>query len=141
MTGSLSAFLSQNAKKVDNVKYVASPRFAEEGVPVEWEIRCITAAENTAIRRLCVRTVAVTGKKGQYTSEFDANAYLAKVAVRCTVYPNLSDAELQNSYGAMGAEQLVATMLTPGEFEDYTTKILETNGFQTPAEMEDDAKN
>ena len=61
-------------------------------------------------RQACMRTVPVPGRKGQFTQDFDANAYLAKVAVRCTVFPNLNDAELQQSYGVMGAEQLITTM-------------------------------
>lgn len=82
-----------------------------------------------------------TGRKGQFTQDFDANAYLAKVAVRCTVFPNLNDAELQQSYGVMGAEQLITTMLTPAEFEDYSTKVLQVNGFQSSDEMVEEAKN
>lgn len=143
MTKTLTAFLAQNAKKIDNVNYVASNRFVNpetnEGIP--WEICCITAAENVAIRKSCMRTIQVSGKKGQYTQEFDANAYLAKVSVRCTVFPNLNDAELQKSYGVMGAEQLITTMLSPAEFEDYSTKVLQANGFQSTDEMVDDAKN
>lgn len=143
MAKTLTAFLAQNAKKVENVHFAASPRFVdpETGEPMPWEICCITAAENAAIRKACMRTVQVPGKKGQFTQDFDANAYLAKVSVRCTVFPNLNDAELQQSYGVMGAEQLITTMLTPAEFEDYSTKVLETNGFQSEAEMVDDAKN
>ncbi len=143
MAKNLSAFLAQNAKKIDNVSYVASDRFVdpETGEPVPWEICCITAAENSAIRRTCMRTIPVPGRKGQFTQDFDANAYLSKVSVRCTVFPNLNDAELQNSYGAMGAEQLLATMLTPAEFEDYSTKVLEVNGFQAGDEMVEEAKN
>lgn len=44
MAMSLSAFLAQNAKKVDNRFVVASSRFVDEnGVPMKWEICCITA--------------------------------------------------------------------------------------------------
>ena len=53
------------------------------------------------------------GRKGQFTQEFDGNAYQAKIAVRCTVFPDLNDAALQDSYKAMGAEKLITTMLTP----------------------------
>ncbi|MFR0872548.1 MAG: phage tail assembly chaperone [Oscillospiraceae bacterium] len=106
-----------------------------------WEICRITAAENAGLRKACMRTVPVPGRKGQFTQDFDANAYLAKVAVRCTVFPNLNDAELQQSYGVMGAEQLITTMLTPAEFEDYSTKVLQINGFQSGDEMVEEAKN
>lgn len=143
MNKNLTAFLAQNAKKIDNVQYVASDRFVDPdtGEAMSWEICCITAAENSAIRKSCMRTVQVPGRKGQFTQDFDANAYLAKVSVRCTVFPNLNDAELQQSYGAMGAEQLITTMLTPAEFEDYSTKVLEVNGFQSGEEMVAEAKN
>ena len=67
--------------------------------------------------------------------------YMGKLAAACTVFPNLNDAELQASYGVMGAEQLITTMLTPAEFEDYSTKVLQVNGFQTGDEMAADAKN
>lgn len=143
MAKTLTAFLAQNAKKIDNVEFVASDRFVDSDTskPMPWEICCITAAENASLRKSCMRTIPVPGKKGQFTQDFDANAYLAKVSVRCTVFPNLNDAELQASYGVMGAEQLITTMLTPAEFEDYSTKVLQVNGFQTGDEMVADAKN
>ena len=143
MAKTLTAVLAQNAKKIDNVEFVASDRFVDPdaGKPMPWEICCITAAENASLRKSCMRTIPVPGKKGQFTQDFDANAYLAKVSVRCTVFPNLNDAELQASYGVMGAEQLITTMLTPAEFEDYSTKVLQVNGFQTGDEMVADAKN
>lgn len=142
MAKSLSAFLAQNAKKVDNVFYAASPRFIDEdGAPMKWEICCITSKENAAIRKTCMKMVPVPGRKGQFTQDFDAQAYLAKIAVRCTIFPDLNNAELQDSYGAMGAEKLITTMLTPGEFEDYSSKVLEVNGFQSADELVDEAKN
>lgn len=143
MAQNLTAFLAQNAKKIENVRYVASDRFVDPDTqePMRWEICCITAAENAAIRKSCTRTVPVPGRKGQFTQDFDANAYLAKVSARCTVFPNLNEAELCQSYGAMDAEQLITTMLSPAEFEDYSTKVLEVNGFQSGEEMVEDAKN
>ena len=143
MEKNLTAFLAQNAKKIDNVTFVASHRFIdpETGRPMSWEICCITAAENAELRRACMRTIPVAGRKGQFTQDFDGNAYLAKVAARCTIFPNLNDAELQKSYGVMGAEQLITTMLTPAEFEDYSSKVLQVNGFQSGEEMVKEAKN
>ena len=142
MAKSLSAFLAQNAKKVDNQFIAASPRFVDEdGKPVEWEICCITANENSQIRKSCMRSVPVPGRRGQYTQDFDAASYQSKIAARCTVFPNLNDAELQASYGVMGAENLITTMLTAGEFEDYSAKILELNGFSASDELIDEAKN
>lgn len=143
MDKNLTAFLAQNAKKIDNVKYVASERFVdpETGEFMEWEIRCITAGENAALRKACMRTVPVIGRKGQYTQEFDTTAYMAQLAVRCTVFPNLNDGDLMASYHINGADLLITTMLTPAEFDNYTTKVMEVNGFQTGAEMVEEAKN
>ena len=139
----LSAFLAQNAVKVENVKYVASKRFLDEnGQPIPWEIRCITSTEDEALRKACTKRVPIPGKRNQYTQETDYNLYLGKLAARCTAFPNLDDAELQNSYGVMGADALLKTMLTPGEYADYLTKVQEVNGFEVTFEdAVDEAKN
>ncbi len=142
MAKSLSAFMAQNAKKVENRKVVASRRFVgEDGKPMEWEITCITAGENQKLRKSCMRSVPVQGKRGQYTQEFDSASYQAKLAVRCTVFPDLNDAELQESYGVMGAEQLISAMLTGGEFDEYISTLLDHNGFTDMDDMVDEAKN
>ena len=142
MANSLSAFFAQNAKKVDNQFVVASPRFVDQNdEPIRWEICCITADENARLRKECMRSVPVPGRRGQYTQEFDATGYQSKIAARCTVYPNLNDAELQASYGVNGAEKLITTMLSAGEFEDYSAKVLGLNGFSDADELVDEAKN
>lgn len=140
---SLSAFLAQNAVKVDNIKHPVSHRFLDEtGKPIAWEIKCITSTDDETLRKACMKRVAMPGKKNQYQRETDYDMYLGKLAVTCTVYPNLNDKELQDSYGVMGAEVLLKTMLTPGEYADYLTKIQEINGFDTTLQEEvDEAKN
>ena len=98
--GNLTAFLAQNAKRVENVKLVVSDRFTDEdGKPLEWEVRCISSREDETLRRDCQYRVQVPGKRGSFRQEFDNVLYLAKLAAACTVYPNLNDAELQDSYG------------------------------------------
>lgn len=142
MAQSLSAFMAQNAAKIENRKYVASPRFVgEDGKPIEWEICCISAGENQKLRKNHTRSVPVTGKRGQYTQEFDGAGYQAALAARCVVYPDLNDAGLQESYGTMGAEQLISVMLNSGEFDGLVSVILDHNGFKDMGELVDDAKN
>lgn len=142
MAKSLSAFMAQNAKKVDNRKVVASPRFVgEDGKPMEWEICCIKASENQKLRKDSIRNIPVAGKRGQFTQDFDTAVFQAKLAVKCTVFPDLNDAELQESYGVMGAEALISAMLTPGEFDNYILAITELNGFNSEGELVDEAKN
>ena len=55
MANTLSAFFAQNAKKADNRKFVASPRFVDNGKPLEWELAAITAGENQKLRKSCIR--------------------------------------------------------------------------------------
>ncbi len=76
-----------------------------------------------------------------YQPETDINAYMAKLAVRCTIYPDLNNVELQTSYKVMNAEELLRTMLTPGEYQDYLTKVQEVNGFSSMQELVEEAKN
>ena len=140
---SLSAFLAKNALKVENIKFVASKRFLDEKKqPIEWEMKTNTGTEDEALRKSCAKRVPVPGKKNQYQRETDYDMYLGKLAVACTVFPNLNDKELQDSYGVMGGEALLKTMLTPGEYADYLTKIQEVCGFETSFQDEvDEAKN
>lgn len=142
MAKSLSAFLAQNAKKVDNRKIALSPRFVDEnGKTMEWEITCITAAENQKLRKDCLHSVPVSGKRGQYTQEMDTAQYQAKLVARCTVFPDFNDAELQESYGVMGAEPLIGTMLTPAEFDSLLLAIMDLCGFTGENDLVSDAKN
>lgn len=139
----LSCFLSQNAIVAENVKYAASRRFLDEKKkPVEWEVCGITSTEDELIRKECTRRVPVPGRKGQYTQETDFNLYLGRLAARCTVFPNLNDKELQDSYHVMGADTLLKTMLTAGEYAGYLERVQQVNGFDvTLPEAVEEAKN
>ncbi|MGN1013839.1 MAG: phage portal protein [Butyricicoccus sp.] len=140
---SLSAFLAQNAKKVEEVEYIVSERFTDEtGNPIPWKIVPITGKRNKELLQSCTKTVPIPGKRGQYRSETDSPAYTTKMAVACTAFPDLNNAELQNSYGVMGAEALLETMLLPGELTDYQAKVQEVCGFDIGmAEKVETAKN
>ena len=86
--------------------------------------------------------VPIVGKKGQYQRELDTNIYTNKIAAACTVYPNLSNAELQNAYDVMGEENLLRRMLTSGEYISYLEKIQDINGFnETLEDLVQEAKH
>lgn len=140
---SLSAFLAENALTVEHIKFAASPRFLDKDKkPMEWEIKTISATEDEALRKSCAKRVPVPGKRNQYQKETDYDMYLGKLAVACTVFPDLNNAELQGSYHVMGGEALLKAMLTPGEYADYIAKIQEVCGFETTLQDEvDEAKN
>ena len=142
MAMSLSAFLAQNARKVDNRKVALSSRFADDdGNAIKWEITCITAAENQKLRKECQRSIPIPGKRGQYTQEMDLALYQSKLISRCVVFPDLNNVELQSSYGVMSAEQLAGAMLTPAEFDDLILAITDLCGFTTGDEKIQEAKN
>lgn len=140
---SLSAFLAENAISAEPIKVVASKRFLDaDKHPVEWEIKTITGTEDEVIRKSCTKRVPVPGKKNLFQKETDYDMYLGKLAVACTVFPNLNDKELQDSYKVMGADALLKTMLTPGEYAEYLSKIQEVCGFDVSMQDEvDGAKN
>jgi hypothetical protein len=138
----LSAFLAQNVAQDENIKYVASKRFVEDGKPVEWELQSVTSEEDEQIRKSCTKKVQVPGKRGQYAPETDYEKYLGLLAARCVVFPNLNDAELQDSYKVMGADAVLKKMLKPGEYQDLLKKVQEINGFDIGLdELVDEAKN
>ena len=142
--GDLSRFLKKNKKTKDNLKIAATASFLDEnGKPLLWEIRPLTTKEDNALRDDCTVDVQVTGKPGMFRPKFNANRYLAKMAVACVVYPNLNDKELQDSYGVMGAEQLIVEMLDdPGEYNVFMGQLQEYHGFdKTLQEKVDEAKN
>lgn len=138
----LSCFLAGNVEKRENKKVVVSNRFKDtDGTLIPWEIRSIGAAEDEAIRKACMKRVPVVGKKGQFTQDFDANAYMAKLAAKAVVFPDLNNAELQNSYGAMDAEQLVKAMLYKDEFDKLTEALVDSTETEDMEELVEEAKN
>lgn len=140
--GNLSFFLAENVEKKQNLKVAISKRFKDEkGKPVEWEIRSISAVEDEALRKACTRRVQIPGKKNQFTQDFDSNAYIAKLAAAAVVYPDLNDVALQNSYGVMGAEQLLRIMLYKEEFDKLTEIVTGTSETEDINDLVDEAKN
>ena len=137
-----SVFMAGNVTKADTVKYVASKRFGTKNKPVEWVIKAIDSDLDEAIRKECTKKVPIAGKRGQYTQETDTDKYIAKMCAACTVFPNLNDAELQDSYGVKSADALLKKMLLPGEYTEYKTKVMEVNGYDmSMEELVDEAKN
>lgn len=137
-----SVFMAGNANVNETTKYVASKRFVQNKKPVEWELKPVSSSLDEAIRKECTKKVPIAGKRGQYTQEIDSDKYIGKLCVACTVYPNLNDAELQDSYGVKSGDELLKKMLLPGEYTEYKNKIMEVNGYDmSMEELVDEAKN
>ena len=136
-----SVFMAGSATN-ETVKYVASKRFQIKGKPVEWELKAVSSDLDELIRKECTKKVPIAGKRGAYNQETDTDKYIGKLCVACTVYPNLKDAELQDSYGVKDADALLKKMLLPGEYTDFKTKVMEVNGYDmSMEELVDEAKN
>lgn len=120
----LSGFFAQNKVKKQNEFYVASDSFLDEsGEPLKWELKAITSKEDSKIRKDCTSQKPVKGKRGQFTRDFDAELYTAKLSVACVIFPDLQNAELQDSYGVKGEIDLLEVMLSPGERANLSEKV------------------
>lgn len=142
--GDLSRFLKKNKVAKANLKIVATRSLVDEvGKPLLWEVRPLTTKEDNSIRDECTMDIPVTGKPGLYRQKLNTNKYLAKMATSSIVYPNLNDKELQDSYGVMGAEQLLLEMIDdPGEYNEFMGRLQQFHGFtESFQEKVDEAKN
>lgn len=134
----LGAFLKENKKEQNTRKIVASAAFTDEqGNPVEWEIRQLKSKELDYLRKECSSV-----KKGGEV-QVDTQKFNAMVASRCTIYPNLNDRELQDSYHVMGAENLIVELLdVAGDYNNYVAAIMKfSNMDKTDKELVEEAKN
>lgn len=136
----LSSFFRENAIKTKEIKYVASTRFVNKNKePMEWILKPVSSQTDEDLRRQATKYKNISGQT-QY--DFDANKYIGLLAVACTIYPNLNDANLQNSYNVMGADSLLKKMLLPGEYANYLNKVQEICGFtQNINDMVQQVKN
>lgn len=139
----LRAFFAENKIKQENVFYAASKSFIDEnGEPIKWELKSIDNETDEALRNECMRKVQVPGRRNAHTPEMDMAKYLGKLAAACTVFPNLNDKELQDSYHVMCADALLKKMLSAGEYGDYLLKVQEVNGYDRDQnELVEEAKN
>ena len=138
-----SAFMKSNKKQRPNELYAATKSLTDgNGVPLLWELRPVTTRENEAIREQCTTEVQVPGKPGMYRQRVDTSKYQAKLMAAAVVTPNLNDAELQDRYGVMSAEELLKEMLDDaGEYTELAVKVQQISGFTTLAEDVEAVKN
>ncbi|WP_443864004.1 phage tail assembly chaperone [Fusobacterium ulcerans] len=138
----LELFFKQNAIEKENIKCVVSNRYQDENQnPLEWELKAITASEDTILREKCTGVAEVPGKKGQFMPKFNTTEYMSMLAAASVLYPELGNAALQDSYGVNNKLDLLKAMLLPGEFQDLLTKIQEINGYKSFEELVEEAKN
>lgn len=132
-------FMKSNKRFRENVKYVVTESLTDEkGNGLEWELKPLTTNESEDIRESSTIEIPVKGKVGVFRPRVDTKKYIAKMLVKSVVFPDLNDAELQDSYGVMNAEDLIRAMVdNPNEYNKFTAFVQEMNGFSN---LDDDVK-
>ena len=120
--GTLDAFLKGNAKPIEDIEMIVSKRFVDEkGNHIPWILRQLTAKENNNLRKK--HTITITNKFGRIEENFNADAYQEEFITSSVIFPDLTDTKVQQSYGALGAYDLLQKMLTADEFANLQIKV------------------
>ena len=106
-------FYRENRKDRQEREVLLSERLAKDGGQMLWRIRPMSQRENEDIWKRC----------GE-----DEKRYEGAVLAESVVFPDLRDAELQNSYGVAGAERLLGRLLLAGEYDRLRQAVEEING-------------
>lgn len=132
---SFSSFFKQNVKSTPEVEYKVSDRFDEP-----FRIKVLSETINSAIKEKAMKIAVNNGKAD---TDLDMNLYSLLLCVESITYPNLNDAELQDSYGVKRPDDLLKEMLTGGEFTNLFLKVTEVNkvNYQSFEEKVEEAKN
>ncbi|AFL99761.1 Phage XkdN-like protein [Desulfitobacterium dehalogenans ATCC 51507] len=106
------------------------------------KFKAISAATGDEIRKSCRKT---SFHKGQRVVETDQDAFVAKLIIETTVFPDFKSQELQQSWGVLGAENLLKAMkakMKDGEYATVSTIVSEINGYDTSMnDLVEEAKN
>ena len=131
MSDNLKAFMAESAIQYKEVDYVASERFIDEkNNPIPWKLRILTETELSKLKAQCKKRVT-NPKTQQSYIETDSSKLADLMIENSVIYPNLNNAQLQDSYGAVGAIDLAKKMLIPGEYNDLILAVNEANGFNS----------
>ena len=138
-----SKFMKANKIQKQNVMHPVTKSLVDEkGEPLLWEIKPLTTKENERIRESCTMEVPVKGKPNVFRPKVDMEKYQTKLVCAAIVSPDLNNADLQNSYGVMSAEELIKEMVdNPAEYTDLVLFIQKLSGFKSLQEEVDEAKN
>lgn len=137
----LQAFMIE--KKEETFEYVASKNFKDEnGNPIPWKLKSITAKENEELRKQCYKQVLIqNGKKKGYQQQLDTIKYIQELIDRCVVHPDLHNAELLDFYGEMNSIDLLTKhLLNAAEYDDLGAEVQRINGYDLEEAVEE-AKN
>ncbi len=109
----MECFYRENRKDRQEREVLLTERLAQDGGQMLFRIRPMSQRENEDIWKRC----------GE-----DEKRYEGAVLAESVVFPDLKDAALQNSYGVMGADRLLAKLLLAGEYDCLRQAVEEING-------------
>lgn len=136
---SLTGFFKENVvDPFQEVEFVVSDRFKDEnGNPIKWKLRAMSP---DAALQVSDESVVINNKSKK--ADFKTAVYQKNVVVKSVVYPDLTNAELQDSYGVMDAHSLINKMLNADEFNDLLSECTRINGLNKSFEdKKDEVKN
>ena len=139
----LVSFMKKNKTVKENTFYPATKSLCDKGEPLLWEIQPVRTKENDRIQNDCTIEVPVKGKPNMYRNKTDTSKYIANLLAASVIFPDLHNAELQDSYGVKTPEDLIKEMIDdPGEYTEFAVFVQKFNGFNvTIDEKIDEAKN
>lgn len=137
-----SAFMRKNKITKENVKYRATKSLVDKkGEALEWEFKHLTAKENSFIIEEATTHTSIKGSRG-YTTSVNQSKYVNKLITKSVVYPDLNNAELQDSYGVMNSEELLLAIVDDvGEYTALSQFVSELNGFSAMEDRIEEVKN
>lgn len=141
---SFSKFMKANKVARPNERYAPTATLLDEnGKPLEWEFKQITSKEHEKLRDACTIEVQVKGKPNLYRPKVNTAEYIAKLIVASTVYPDLYDKELQDSYGVMTPEDLLYALVDDaGEYQGLAAWLQKFQGLSKSLDDKvEEAKN
>lgn len=140
----LTRFMKQNKIIKENTTFAATKSLTDEdGQPLLWEIKPISTKEDEKIRDACTIEVPIKGKSNLYRPKINTSKYICKLVVAAVAFPDLMNAELQDSYGVKTPEELLTEMINdPGEYNEFVSFVQRLNGFDISLDEKiDQAKN
>lgn len=136
--------MKENKKEKENEFYAPTLTLCDEnGEPLKWEFKHITSKQNEELRDANTTEVPIPGKPNMFRQKVNTRKYIASLIVASTVFPDLYDSELQDSYGVKTPEDLLFAMVDDvGEYQDLTLFVNKLQGFdKTLDDKVDEAKN
>lgn len=121
---SVSAFLKENVKNVENVQ-ITLERFTEP-----FEIKPLTTNEFNTIQKNNTK-IKFDRRTQQKVKQVDQDKVVDDMLIKAVVFPDFNDQEIQESYGTIADPAGTArAMLLAGEYTDLMEAIQEVSGFE-----------